>query len=556
MSKSKMILPSVVFLVLIAFLVGAFFIFRNKKPDTAPLQEQEQSKESKDSENFEGKTPTTIKDVIDTTQSASDTKGYSQVATNNPTVDNGTKYANSEPIVINNASDLLLWDNTLFYTTYVCILNDCTIDGAHQMVSSYDLRTNQLKTLFDQSLSSKPLFHGSLQKTDNSLFFLVSAYASAGAVYYADSPSTNRLEQTADDVGIQNPKIVKVDDTYYLTGGFGDGCGSSRDIYLFNEKNRRIEKKIISTDILCGNGNYIVDMLSDGVLVEESKSEDSNPYTATIEEFYKINNSNTDNKEILLSKQEMPEGITYYYYEKESGLMYYIGYRSAHIFDIADKKMQGNIYYPKKVADSLAESDGPYQSGRIDFDDKSKDLSVAGDEEVYLYNLSENTKEPKIVSYPEETKNDLQKINEITWWGDNINHVLQVTRERDEVLTIGGEKLYVFDINSGNEKKTIQLPAKDNDKEYYSLSIGGLRNGTNTYVTREIPVCKDDDLNNCYRNIMEYLDINLDTGSIDVLSELPYREYAPQYIDEQAINNEKIKNEVKEKFGREIIFTE
>ncbi len=246
-------------------------------------------------------------------------------------------------------SKLVSWGDYIFW-----------VDPAYTeniQVKSLNLKTGEQKIIYDQS-KRKQDFPESMNKThddyysidmvviDNTLFFSIGAYLNNGVTYYVDLPVIDKINILARFDGW----FEKWGGENWFEYGFSDGCGGSSTYALLNLDNKQyIPITTIKSSCIGGEVRVDIDikrrMLVAGYRPTSGTNTDNG---STYEYVYAVPLDNPGTQVGIISKQDMPAGITSVTYVRDTDKLLLSG-ETSYLFDLSSKSISKTNSTPPSI---------------------------------------------------------------------------------------------------------------------------------------------------------------------------------------------------------------
>jgi hypothetical protein len=195
--------------------------------------------------------------------------------------------------------------------------------GSNSKLIKYDLHTGEKTPVLNTTeVDNEWIGVTSMEIVKNKLVVVLSAYMQYSRVFWFSSP-----DSTASEIQGQtsSTSVEKIDGHYYLTGGFGDGCGSITHYNLLDPDTLTTEH-IISSYNGCTEGEMVLGTYNSDFLVSKHKSNNKNyPESQNYQNLETVSMIDPNERTMLLSTQEMPKNVWALNYAKNSNSVWIFG---------------------------------------------------------------------------------------------------------------------------------------------------------------------------------------------------------------------------------------
>ncbi len=245
--------------------------------------------------------------------------------------------------------NILRWNNLLIFS-----------DGGQNdngyppdiQIKSHNIDTGKTDIIFDNLKSGSefnteksPDFLSSLQVIENTLYFSLGGYLKEGAVFWVDLSFSGKPQKL---VAARNASISKLRNWYFVIGGEGDSCWSERDFYLLDTINKTV-KKITTAEYGCNKGEESLGLTNEGkLIIAYHGSSEDNPYRGNYEYISTIDILNPENKKIIISRDKMPDKISWLLYSEDKNQLLLIG-PSIYLYDVTGDLLSKITDSPKDI---------------------------------------------------------------------------------------------------------------------------------------------------------------------------------------------------------------
>lgn len=198
-----------------------------------------------------------------------------------------------------------------------------------------------------------PDFLSDLKIVDNTLYFSLGGYLREGAIFWLDLPPVGKPQKL---LTIRNGSISKLRNWYFVIGGEGDSCGSERDFYLLDLA-KKTTKFIINSKYGCSEGQESLGITNDGkmIMAFHGSSVDA-PSIGRYYDVTSLNISDLSNKQIIISREQMPPNVTTILYSENQNQLLLIGsslfiynFTESRLNKITDSPKEVRLYYTKEI---------------------------------------------------------------------------------------------------------------------------------------------------------------------------------------------------------------
>lgn len=201
------------------------------------------------------------------------------------------------------------WNNYLFFGSTMNAYGFLGTDLQENtvVVMSLNLDTGEYKTIYKQEDTRLDI--SDLQVINDTLYFTTGAYLSKGNTYWVDLNDMSEPQTLLEGF---NGRIEKRDDRYWLITGEGDACWGQGSFSILDIDTKKVTH-VADTHYGCSEGEEDLGVYNDKLLVS-FHSVDMAGYAEDGEDgiysyIEAIPLDNPENREVLLSKDDMPEGI-------------------------------------------------------------------------------------------------------------------------------------------------------------------------------------------------------------------------------------------------------
>lgn len=231
------------------------------------------------------------------------------------------------------------WNNWLFYP-------DSTKDDIQ--IKGYNLEADEIKIIYSLK-ENEADFQGrgkglpreisDIQVINNTLFFSLGGYLTASAMYWVDLPPSAEPQKIASEC--RNAKITPLKGHYFVISGEGDSCGGFRDYSLLDLETKEVTY-IATSELGCAEGEEYIDIDKRDRMILAFHTPDSITGWPGEEKRYQyvvaVPLSNPSLREEIITKEEMPPGITSIKYLEDSDQLLLLG---EYLYDFSLQLIRG-----------------------------------------------------------------------------------------------------------------------------------------------------------------------------------------------------------------------
>lgn len=234
---------------------------------------------------------------------------------------------------------ILKWQNYLFFEP---------VDGysTKEKLVRYNLDAGKTDIVYSEDSTRRYLNY--IQLIDNTLFFSVAGYLAGADTFWLDSP-TSIPQKLKYDAEFGGSRIDFEYGRYWLKGGEGDACWGIGTYALFNPKTKAITP-IATSYVGCAEGEEYVSIDSkDRMIMAYHKNKEGSKYPD--EQIYEyvvaIPLDSPTNKQFLIAKDNMPDGIKGIKYSSESNQLALVG-NDLYLFDLIPLQLKKIAGFPNE----------------------------------------------------------------------------------------------------------------------------------------------------------------------------------------------------------------
>ncbi|MFO0703353.1 MAG: hypothetical protein U0525_01350 [Patescibacteria group bacterium] len=238
-------------------------------------------------------------------------------------------------------SKLLRWRDKLIMGTEVQ-----SNDSTKIKVVMHDIVTGKNVLLFEKKTQDKQISEFIVIK--DVLYFSLGGYLVDGEMYYVDLMKISSFEKISD---IPNAHIIQKKNHYWVVGGNGDSCWNKHTLALLDLEKKTVT--IVAESVSgCQEGEEYVDVDSQDNLVmayHDSQSfvyDESDTYSGFYKYVISTPLSDPKTKNGLISKQDMPDGITSIKYSSHKNELILAG-KELFTYDLLSGKLEKKMTIPK-----------------------------------------------------------------------------------------------------------------------------------------------------------------------------------------------------------------
>ncbi|MCL5073814.1 MAG: hypothetical protein M1308_23415, partial [Actinobacteria bacterium] len=184
-----------------------------------------------------------------------------------------------------------------------------------------------------------------MQVIDNTLYFSLGGYLKDGVVFWLDLPPAKKPQKL---ISARNGSIAKLRNWYFVIGGEGDSCWSEQDFYLLDIKNKTV-KKVTSAKYGCNQGEESLGLTNEGkMIMAYHGSNGDDPYKGDYEYISTIDILNPENKKMIISRDKMPDKISWLLYSEDRNQLLLIG-PAVYLYDVTGDLLNKITDSPKDI---------------------------------------------------------------------------------------------------------------------------------------------------------------------------------------------------------------
>lgn len=226
-------------------------------------------------------------------------------------------------------------------------------------LSAYDLKTGNKQILYDLSQYRKdfgerlPSGIFFLRAIEGNLYFSLSGYITGNALYSIPLPLKSGVKPKLITANKNFTEITQEFGRYWITGGYGDGGGSTSFRAIFDPKSGKMGR-VIQTQSDLGVGTHFMGARGDDAYIAEY---DWNEITAEdrfdirLSKIYPVDINDLRRKKTVLSSKDLPVAMMDGAYSYESGQFFFLSANVAFRYDPEKSKvkkvidLKENSYY-------------------------------------------------------------------------------------------------------------------------------------------------------------------------------------------------------------------
>lgn len=286
-------------------------------------------------------------------------------------------------------------------------------------LSAYDLKTGNKQILYDLSQYRKdfgerlPSGIFFLRAIEDNLYFSLSGYITGNALYSIPLPLKSGVKPKLITANKNLTEITQEFGRYWITGGFGDGGGSTSFRALFDPKNGKMGR-LIQTQSDLGVGTHFLGARDDDAYIAEydwNEITTEDRFDIKLSKIYPVDVNDLKRKKTILSSKDLPDAMTDGTYSYESDQFFFLSANAAYRYDPETNKvkkvidLKENSYYNISFTDNTLCLD----SDRLYIDEQKisskHENCSAGDTPIKLEKSIESLSLPEefFLVIPEET---------------------------------------------------------------------------------------------------------------------------------------------------------
>lgn len=182
-----------------------------------------------------------------------------------------------------------------------------------QFVYAFNMQTGEIKKLFENNNPKQGIDNMTI--VDNKLFVSIGGYLAGGGLYKLNlPPDSQSAKLVLDSPGV----ITKIDDQYWISHGFGDGCWGKTTYSLFNTNTYQTTEIVADSDDCEGNGTQVLTLNHKQSAIVAEAIGDTTPSNNTdidnrhviYTSIYQVPHRSPKQKISLISNKIMPKNIT------------------------------------------------------------------------------------------------------------------------------------------------------------------------------------------------------------------------------------------------------
>ena len=243
-------------------------------------------------------------------------------------------------------------------------------------LSAYDLKTGNKQILYDLSQYRKdfgerlPSGIFFLRVIENNLYFSLSGYITGNAMYSIPLPLKSGVKPKLITANKNLTEITQEFGRYWITGGYGDGGGSTSFRAVFDPKTGKMGR-MIQTQSDLGVGTHFMGARDDNAYIAEydwNEITTEDRFDIKLSKIYPVDVNDLRRKKTVLSSKDLPEAMMDGTYSYESGQFFFLSANAVFRYDSETSKvkkvidLKENSYYNISLMDNTLclDSDGLY----------------------------------------------------------------------------------------------------------------------------------------------------------------------------------------------------
>jgi hypothetical protein len=200
------------------------------------------------------------------------------------------------------------------------IIWDTSNASGSAQIFVHNTTTDESKILFDETdyFNDQAVRSVNQMKVINdNLYFSLGGYLVRGAMYYTDTSFNDPVKRLTN---IDNGRIERLYNHYFIIGGEGDGCGGYSMYKLFDEKTKTVTD-IAKMEYGCGGGDYFIGIDKDDRFIIGNDQSESDSYPQDdipAKNVFAIPLKSPGVKDTVIAEEKMPMDITRIFLKEDS----------------------------------------------------------------------------------------------------------------------------------------------------------------------------------------------------------------------------------------------
>lgn len=231
--------------------------------------------------------------------------------------------------------------------------------GENLTLNAYDLKTGNKQILYDLSQYRKdfgerlPSGIFFLRVIESNLYFSLSGYITGNALYSIPLPLKSGVKPKLITANKNLTEITQEFGRYWITGGYGDGGGSTSFRAVFDPKTGKMGR-MIQTQSDLGVGTHFMGARGDDAYIAEydwNEITTEDRFDIKLSKIYPVDVNDLRRKKTVLSSKDLPEAMMDGTYSYESGQFFLLSTNAVFRYDSETSKvkkvidLKENSYY-------------------------------------------------------------------------------------------------------------------------------------------------------------------------------------------------------------------